>query len=48
VHLRLGVPHAALAELYGLDTVSNAIREVGPLLAARGFAVPDQPGLRLQ
>ncbi|MGW3696802.1 transposase family protein [Streptomyces sp. NPDC005134] len=50
MHLRLGLPHAALAELYGVDrsTVSGAIREVRPLLAARGFAVPDRPGLRLR
>ncbi|MGG2463772.1 transposase family protein [Streptomyces sp. RGM 3693] len=49
VHLRLGMPHAALAQLYGVDrsTVSGAIREVRRLLAARGFAVPDHPGLRL-
>ncbi|MEV0375638.1 transposase family protein [Streptomyces sp. NPDC050636] len=50
VHLRLGLSHAALAELYRVDrsTVSGAIREVRPLLAARGFAVPDRPGLRLR
>jgi hypothetical protein len=50
VFLRLGLPHAALAELYGVDrsTVSGAIREVRALLAARGFAVPDRPGLRLR
>jgi hypothetical protein len=50
VHLRLGLPHAALAQLYGMDrsTVSGAIRQVRPLLAARGFAVPDRPGLRLR
>ncbi|MFE5113451.1 transposase family protein [Streptomyces sp. NPDC056663] len=50
VHLRLGLPHAALAELYGVDpsTVSAAIREVRPLLAARGFAIPDRPGLRIR
>lgn len=50
VHLRLGLPHAALAQLYAVDrsTVSAAIREVRPLLAARGFAVPDRPGLRLR
>ncbi|MGW3463227.1 transposase family protein [Streptomyces olivaceoviridis] len=50
VHLRLGLPHAALAELYGVDrsTVSNAVREVRALLAARGFAVPDRPGIRLR
>ncbi|WP_328330041.1 helix-turn-helix domain-containing protein [Streptomyces sp. NBC_00455] len=46
VHLRLGIPHAVLAELYGVDrsTASGAIREVRPLPATRGFAVPDRPG----
>lgn len=50
VHLRLGLPHAALAELFDVDrsTVSAAIREVRPLLASRGFAVPDRPGLRIR
>ncbi|MFE7712135.1 transposase family protein [Streptomyces sp. NPDC057486] len=50
VCLRLGLPHAALAELFEVDrsTVSAAIREVGPLLAARGFAVPYRPGLRIR
>nr|WP_256178756.1 transposase [Kitasatospora aureofaciens] len=50
VHLRLGLPHEALAELYRVDrsTVSGAIRQIRPLLAARGFAVPDRPGLRLR
>ncbi|MFI6551187.1 transposase family protein [Streptomyces prunicolor] len=38
-----------LVELFAVDrsTVSEAIRQVRPLLAARGFAVPDRPGLRL-
>jgi hypothetical protein len=50
VHLRLGLPPTALAQLYGVDrsTVSGAIREVRPLLASRGFAVPDRPGVRLR
>ncbi|MEU4930722.1 transposase family protein [Streptomyces yokosukanensis] len=50
VHLRLGIPHAALAELYAVDrsTVSGAIREVRPLPAARGFAIPDRLGVRLR
>ncbi|MGI5380574.1 transposase family protein [Streptomyces sp. CA-251387] len=50
VHQRHQLPHAALAEFYGVDrsTVSAAIREVKPLLAAHGFAVPDQPGLQLR
>ncbi|WP_244943053.1 transposase [Streptomyces inhibens] len=49
VHLRLGLPHAALPELFEVDrsTVSGAIRKVRPLLGARGFAVPDRPGVRL-
>ncbi|MFE4958465.1 hypothetical protein ACFRCW_31580 [Streptomyces sp. NPDC056653] len=42
VHLWLGLLHAALAEPYGVDrsTVSAAIREVRPLMAAHGFAYP--------
>ena len=50
VYLRFQLPHAALAELYRVDrsTVSRAIGEIRPLLAARGFAVPDEPGVRLR
>lgn len=50
VHLRTGLPHAALAELYGTarSTISRAIGEIRPLLVARGFAVPDRPGVRLR
>ncbi|MFF7167124.1 transposase family protein [Streptomyces sp. NPDC008086] len=50
VHLRHQLPHEVLAELFGVDrsTVSAAIRQVRPLLAARGFAVPDRPGVRLR
>ena len=50
VHLRHQLPHAVLAELFAMDrsTVSEAIRQVRPLLAARGFAVPDRAGLRLK
>jgi hypothetical protein len=50
VHLRFQLPHNALAELYGVhrSTVSRAIGEVRPLLAARGFAVPGEPGIRLR
>ncbi|MFI5972746.1 transposase family protein [Streptomyces sp. NPDC051452] len=49
VHLRAQLPHAALAELYGGErsTITRAIGEIRPLPAARGFAVPDRPGLRL-
>jgi hypothetical protein len=50
VVLRFQLPHAALAELYqvGRSTVSRAVGEVRPLLAARGFVVPDGPGVRLR
>jgi hypothetical protein len=50
VYLRLQLPHAALAELYRVDrsTVTRAVGEVRPLLAARGFAVPGEPGVRLR
>ncbi|MEV7616193.1 transposase family protein [Streptomyces sp. NPDC089799] len=50
VYLRHQLPHEVLAELFDVDrsTVSAAIRQVRPLLAARGFAVPDRPGLRLR
>jgi hypothetical protein len=49
VQLRFQLPHAALAELYQVDrsTVTRAIHQIRPLLAARGFAVPDGNGLRL-
>ena len=41
VYLRFQLPHAALAELYRVDrsTISRAVGEIRPLLAARGFAV---------
>ena len=50
VTLRFQLPHAALAELYQVDrsTVTRAVREIRPLLAARGFAVPGRPDLRLR
>ena len=50
MYLRHQLPHEVLAELFDVDrsTVSAAIRQVRPLLAARGFAVPDRPGLRLR
>ena len=48
VHLRFQLPHGLLAELYGTgrSTVTRAVREIRPLLAARGFAVPE--GQRLK
>jgi hypothetical protein len=50
VHLRTGLTHAALGVIYevGSSTIGRAISEVRPLLAARGFAVPDRPGVRLR
>jgi hypothetical protein len=50
VYLRFQLPHELLAELYGVhrSTVTRAVGEVRPLLAARGFAVPGEPGLRLR
>jgi DDE superfamily endonuclease/Helix-turn-helix of DDE superfamily endonuclease len=50
VHLRFQLPQQALAVMYGVgrSTVSRAIGEVRPLLAARGFAVPGEPGIRLR
>ena len=50
VTLRFQLPHAALAVFYGVhrSTITRAVGEIRPLLARRGFAVPGQPGLRLQ
>jgi Helix-turn-helix of DDE superfamily endonuclease len=50
VVLRLQLPHQALATLFGVDraTITRAVGEVRPLPAARGFAVPGQPGVRLR
>jgi DDE superfamily endonuclease/Helix-turn-helix of DDE superfamily endonuclease len=49
VVLRFQLPHGALARLYRVDraTITRAVGEVRPLLAARGFAVPGNPNLRL-
>jgi len=46
--LRLQVPHAALAVMYGVhrSTVTRAVREVRPLLAGRGYATPQGQRLR--
>ncbi|SHN34525.1 transposase family protein [Streptomyces yunnanensis] len=50
VILRFQLPHAALAVFYGVDrsTITRAVHEIRPLLAARGFAVPGGAGLRLR
>jgi len=40
--LRLQIPHAALAVMYGVhrSTVTRAVHQVRPLLAGRGYATP--------
>jgi hypothetical protein len=50
VILRFQLPHAALGVLYGVDrsTITRAVHEIRPLLAQRGFAVPERPGIRLR
>jgi hypothetical protein len=50
VVLRFQLPHAALGLLYRVDrsTITRAVGEIRALLAARGFAVPGTPGLRLR
>ncbi|MEU7449850.1 transposase family protein [Streptomyces diastaticus] len=50
IHLRHDLPHSVLALLAGVDrsTVTRAIGEMRGLLAERGCAVPDRPGLRLR
>ena len=50
VVLRFQLPHTALAVFYGVhrSTITRAVGEIRPLLAARGVAVPGQPGLRLR
>ncbi|MFE2700901.1 transposase family protein [Streptomyces mirabilis] len=50
VHLRTGLAHTALGVIYkvGWSTIGRAIAEIRPLLAERGFAVPQRTGLRLR
>ncbi|MGW5336793.1 transposase family protein [Streptomyces bauhiniae] len=50
IHLRHDLPHSVLGLLFGVDrsTITRAIAEIRPLLAKRGCAVPDRPGLRLR
>ncbi|EDY45700.2 insertion element transposase [Streptomyces sp. SPB074] len=50
IHLRHDLPHSVLALLSGVDrsTVTRAVGEMRGLLAERGCAVPDRPGLRLR
>jgi hypothetical protein len=48
VVLRFQLPHACLAVLFGVDraTVTRAVHQIRPLLAARGFQTPQGPRLR--
>ncbi|MFH8746401.1 transposase family protein [Streptomyces rimosus] len=50
IHLRHDLPRAVLGLLHGVDrsTVTRAVGEVRRLLAGRGFAVPERPGVRLR
>jgi DDE superfamily endonuclease len=50
VALRWQLSHKVLGLLFGVSssTIDRAVAEVRPLLAARGFAVPDRPGVRLR
>ncbi|MGX5207787.1 transposase family protein [Streptomyces violaceus] len=46
LHLRLPLPHAVLADLFEVDrsTVSEAMRQVRPLLTARHVVQPCPTG----
>ena len=48
--LRTGLAREALGVIYqaGSCAIGRAIGEIRPLLAGRGFAVPQRPGLRLR
>lgn len=50
IHLRHDLPHAVLGLLFSVDrsTVTRAVGELRILLAERGCAVPERPGLRLR
>lgn len=50
VGLRWALSHKVLGLLFGVSscTIDRAVAEIRPLLAARGFAVPDRPGIRLK
>lgn len=50
VALRWALSHKVLGLLFGVSscTIDRAVAEIRPLLAARGFAVPDRPGVRLK
>ncbi|MFD9099225.1 transposase family protein [Streptomyces collinus] len=50
IHLRHALPHAVPGLLFGVDrsTITRTITEVRTLLAERGCAMPNRPGLRLR
>jgi hypothetical protein len=50
IHLRHDLPHSVLGLLFGVDrsTITRAIAQIRALLAERGCALPDRPGLRLR
>ncbi|MDH6523175.1 hypothetical protein M2159_009554 [Streptomyces sp. SAI-090] len=50
IHLPHDLPHACLRLLFGADrsTITRTVHELRTLLAERGCAVPDHPGLRLR
>ncbi len=50
IHLRHDLPHSVLGLLFGVDRfiTTRATAEIRALLAERGCAVPEHPGLRLE
>ena len=48
VVLRFQLPHLCVAVLFGVDraTITRAVHQIRPLLAARGFHTPEGPRLR--
>ena len=50
VALRWALSHRVLAVMFrtSASTIDRAVGQIRPLLAARGFAVPDRPGIRVE
>ncbi|MFH9133940.1 transposase family protein [Streptomyces sp. NPDC017524] len=50
IHLRHDLPHSVLGLSFSVNrsTITRAVQEIRALLAERGCAVPDRPGLRLR
>lgn len=48
--MRWALSHRVLVVLFATSasTIGRAVGEIRPLLAARGFAVPDRPAVRLR